>query len=651
MHDATAPERGEEIEAALRDSEARFRAALTIETVGAIYFNMEGRLTDANDAFLRTSGYTRAELEAGELDWQSLTPPEHMEVSERAFAELKERGVTTPYEKEYFRKDGSRWWGLFAAKLLPDGTGFEFVLDISDRKAAEAKLRELNETLEAQVATRSAERDRLWGLSQDMLARADYSGRMSAVSPAWTQILGWTEAELLTRGYATFMHPDDMPPTLEAIGRMSETRQPTRFENRIATRDGDWKNIEWTVAPEPDGVNFVAIGRDVSLNRAREAELAAAQEQLRQSQKMEAMGALTGGVAHDFNNLLTPIVGALDMLQRKGLGGDREQRLINGALESAERAKTLVQRLLAFARRQPLQTKPCNIGALVSDMADLVASTTGPQIKVVVDVADDLPPAVADPNQLEMAILNLAVNARDAMEAGGTLRISADAETVGAGHRSRLHPGRYVRVSVADTGAGMDESVLARAIEPFFSTKGVGRGTGLGLSMVHGLAMQLGGALTIDSKLDLGTNVEIWLPASASAIDEPLGQEGAAPIRAVAGTALLVDDEDLGRMSTADMLAELGYTVVEAGSAEEAMRLVEAGQAFDVLVTDHLMPGMTGTDLARQLRDRRAEARVLVVSGYAEVDGVAPDLPRLVKPFRQAELAAKLGELNEESGG
>jgi CheY-like chemotaxis protein len=369
-----------------------------------------------------------------------------------------------------------------------------------------------------------------------------------------------------------------------------------------------------------------------------------AEEALRQSQKMESMGQLTGGVAHDFNNLLTPIVGALDMLQRRGLGGEREQRLIAGAAQSAEKAKVLVQRLLAFARRQPLQPVAVDVAKLVTGMADLVSSTTGPQIKVVVDAADELPPAKADPNQLEMALLNLSVNARDAMPEGGTLRISATADTVPAGSYAKVRPGRYVRVSVADTGTGMDEATLARAVEPFFSTKGVGKGTGLGLSMVHGLALQLGGALTIQSKPGLGTNIELWLPQSEAAPEAPDVAPEAEPMWGC-GTALLVDDEEFVRMSTADMLGDLGYRVVEVASAEEALRMIGKGVRVDVIITDHLMPGMTGTDLARAVRDRRPDRPVLVVSGYAEVDGVASDLPRLTKPFRKDELAASLAGL------
>jgi CheY-like chemotaxis protein len=360
---------------------------------------------------------------------------------------------------------------------------------------------------------------------------------------------------------------------------------------------------------------------------------------------MEAMGQLTGGVAHDFNNLLTPIVGSLDMLQRKGLGGPREQRLIDGAMQSADRAKTLVQRLLAFARRQPLQPSAVDVSKLVSGMADLIASTSGPQIHVVVGAADGLPPAKADPNQLEMALLNLGVNARDAMPEGGTLRITADLDQVGADHRSRLRPGSYVRLSVADTGVGMDEATLKRAVEPFFSTKGIGKGTGLGLSMVHGLASQLGGALNVESRLGVGTNIELWLPTSDLPADK--AELAALPTTrpATAGTALLVDDEELVRESTADMLEDLGYEVVEAASAEEALRLIADGLKPDVLVTDHLMPGMNGTELVNIIRADLPGTPVLIVSGYAEVDGIAPEVPRLVKPFRSSDLATSLAEL------
>jgi signal transduction histidine kinase/CheY-like chemotaxis protein len=393
-----------------------------------------------------------------------------------------------------------------------------------------------------------------------------------------------------------------------------------------------------------DRIGASSTSYDVTDRIVAETQLKIAQEHLRHSQKLESMGQLTGGVAHDFNNLLTPIVGVLDILQRTGFGQAREQRLIANAAQSADRAKTLVQRLLAFARRQPLQPLAVDIGKLVTGMGDLLSSTTGPQIRVVVETAPELPAALADPNQLEMAILNLAVNARDAMPDGGVLRLSATTERLGAGHRSGLAPGEYVCISVSDNGIGMDQQTVARAIEPFFSTKGVGKGTGLGLSMVHGLALQLGGALNIQSRAGFGTNVELWLP---ECLDPPNSdaQATVAPPRDVAGTALLVDDEDLVRIIAAEILEELGYEVMHASSAEEALALIEAGAAFDLLVTDHLMPGMSGTDLARKVVTERPEKRVVILSGYAESEGIAPDLPRLTKPFRKQEFAELLASL------
>ena len=510
-------------------------------------------------------------------------------------------------------------------------------------RESEARLREMNETLEGRVAEGTVERNRVWNTSRGLLMIANLDGVFRAVNPAWTQTLGYTEAETIGRSYHDFIVPDDVEPTVETTAVAAFGIDVDGFENRYRHKDGSIRRLSWNTSVE--GSLIYAFGRDVTDERAREAEIQALAEQLRQSQKMEAMGSLTGGVAHDFNNLLTPIVGSLDMLQRKGLGNEREQRLIAGAVQSADRAKTLVQRLLAFARRQPLQTTSVDLTPLVKGMADLVSSTTGPQIKVVVDAPEGLPPAKADLNQLEMAILNLAVNARDAMPDGGTVRISVLAETVGRQHRANLPPGRYLQLSVADTGTGMNEDTLRRAIEPFFSTKGIGKGTGLGLSMVHGLASQLGGAVTIQSTPGVGTNVELWLPQSTEPLAEIRPVIPSATVARGFGTALLVDDEDLVRLSTADMLIDLGYAVVEAASAEEALQLVDRGLQPDVLITDHLMPGMTGTELARMLQGSRPGTKVLIVSGYADADGVAPDLPRLTKPFRSVDLAERLAAL------
>ncbi|WP_300972923.1 PAS domain-containing protein [Sphingomonas sp. LHG3406-1] len=567
------------------------------------------------------------------------------------------------------RPDGGfeeRWWSPVNSPVLNERGEVEAIIhnanDVTDQRraeaalrASEARLRELNETLERRVAEALAERkvfaDVVEGATATTMA-LDVDFKILAINRAAVDALERIYGIRPQVGENILELLKDLPEHQEQVRQMW-ARAFLGEEVVISDTFGDARRERIAYEVRFGGLrdrNGQLIGAwhtayDISDRLRAEAELATAQEALRQSQKMEAMGNLTGGVAHDFNNLLTPIIGALDMLQRKGLGGEREQRLIGGAVQSAERAKVLVQRLLAFARRQPLQPVAVDVRALVRNMADLLASTTGPQINVVVDAGDGLPPAKADQNQLEMALLNLAVNARDAMPDGGTLRISVSAEVALPESQAKLPQGRYVRVSVADTGVGMDEATLARAVEPFFSTKGIGKGTGLGLSMAHGLASQLGGALTISSKPRLGTNVELWLPQTEASPEVPNMMKEAATA-AGCGTALLVDDEEYVRLSTADMLSDLGYQVIEAASAEEALGMIENGAHPDLVITDHLMPGMTGTDLARALRRRRPDLPVLVVSGYAEVDGVAADLPRLAKPFRKSELAASLAELS-----
>ncbi len=576
--------------------------------------------------------------------------PDDREATRAAYEAAVDSDVRAPYNVEYRtvgKEDGVVRWVAAKGRGLFDANGACYrvigtAIDITIRKADELQLRELNERLEQEVSERTAERNRIWEMSRELLAIVGFDGQLKAINPAWTAALGREAQSLLSLPAGDGLHPDDQT----AAKMMGETlrRGETveRFEARHRHADGSWRWVSWTLVPEGDIV--FAVGRDVTVEKDAAAELGQAQEALRQSQKMEAMGSLTGGVAHDFNNLLTPIVGSLDLLQRKGLGGEREQRLIAGAIQSADRAKTLVQRLLAFARRQPLQPTAVDVGGLVQGMADLLASTTGPQVHVVVEVADDLPPAKADANQLEMALLNLGVNARDAMPDGGTLRITATRESVRSPTAS-LARGHYVRLSVADTGVGMDEATRARAVEPFFSTKGIGKGTGLGLSMAHGLAAQLGGVLTIESKPGLGTNIELWLPISSILPGEEEVPVASGILGDVRGIALLVDDEDIVRESTGDMLEEFGYEVRQANSGEAALKLVAQGLSPTLLITDHLMPGMTGVDLARTLRENMPDLPVLIVSGYAEAEGVAPDLPRLTKPFKSAELEARLAAL------
>jgi PAS domain S-box-containing protein len=525
----------------------------------------------------------------------------------------------------------------------------------------EQELRQSAADLEQQVAARTAERDRLWRYSRDIMLVMDADGIALATNPALTRILGWLPAEVAGRNVIDLIHPEDHDIVLSALAELTagerthtgeSSAESDVFEIRCQHKTGRYDWISWVAGFErADARTIYATGRLITGEKAAAAELFLAQEALRQSQKLEAMGQLTGGVAHDFNNLLTPIIGGLDMLQRREIGGEREQRLIDGALQSAERAKILVQRLLAFARRQPLQATAIDIAELFRGLRELITSTAGPRIRVDYELDPDLPPARADANQLEMALLNLAVNARDAMPGGGVLVMSASRREVMKDSRHHLPPGEYVAIGVADTGVGMDEETLRRCIEPFFSTKGLGRGTGLGLSMVHGLASQLGGALEIDSAPGHGARIRLWLPVGEAAAAGLAGAPFAPQARRVRGRALVVDDEDLVRASTAEMLTELGYEVVEADCAKDALVLLEGPVGIDLLVTDHMMPGMTGVELAHAVREKRPHARVLIISGYAEVEGLAPDLPRLAKPFRQTDLAATLSRLDADAVG
>ena len=375
--------------------------------------------------------------------------------------------------------------------------------------------------------------------------------------------------------------------------------------------------------------------------RTREAEEAMAL--LFQSQKMESLGRLTGGVAHDFNNLLTPIVSCLDLLHRQH-DDPRSRRLIDGAMASAERAAALVKHLLAFARRQTLDPRPTDPARLVGSMRDLIDRSLGPAIEVTIDAPDELPAALVDPNQLELALLNLSVNARDAMPDGGQLAIVVRAVPVDEGEVPGLAAGRYVRFRIKDTGTGMDEETLARAHEPFFTTKGVGQGTGLGLSMVHGLAAQSGGAFRLRSRPGAGTTAYLWLPvAQTEASAAPETQDE--PHAAVAGaTVLLVDDDARVRRAAGEELRELGYRVVEAESGEAALAAATSGEVFDIMVTDQAMPGMTGLQLIAAMRELRPDLPVLLVTGFTDLD-VGGEVQLLAKPFRHVELAQAVAGL------
>lgn len=381
------------------------------------------------------------------------------------------------------------------------------------------------------------------------------------------------------------------------------------------------------------------------VERTREREVAMAQ--LFESQKLEMIGQLTGGMAHDFNNLLSVILGSLALLKKRLPENPRITRLIDGAIQGAERGATLTKRLLAFARRQELKIEAVDVQLLVQDMGDFLRQSVGPGVNIKVEVADDAYPVRADSNQLELALMNLAVNARDAMPQGGTLTIECRNEVRDPrALPATLPDGKYVRLTVTDTGEGMDEATLSRALEPFFTTKGVGKGTGLGLSMVHGLTAQSGGAMDIASQSGQGTKVILWLPR-ASRDEITLGVSKSSAPAVLSETRplriLLVDDDVLVSMNTAAMLADLGHDVLEASSAKHALQMLESESAFDALITDYAMPGMNGLELAIKVSATHPQTRVILATGYAELPtNSVVDFPRLSKPYTQQELSVVL---------
>jgi len=501
-----------------------------------------------------------------------------------------------------------------------------------------------------------ADRARLWALARDPFLVADRDGTWLAASPAWTDILGWSEAELIGRTSEWMEHPDDLAKTRGEIAALAQGMPTARFENRFRAKDGSYRNFSWTAVPENNLIYCVA--RDVTEQRARARALADAEDALRQAQKMETLGQLTGGVAHDFNNLLQIVTGNLELLQR-GLPEDqaRLRRAADNAMAGAERAALLTQRLLAFSRRQPLAPERIDPNRLVSGMSDLLNRTLGETIEVETIQSARIWPIEIDVNQMENALLSLAVNARDAMPDGGKLTIEVANTHIDedyAAQEAEVSPGQYVLISVSDTGQGMDEDVLSHAIEPFFTTKEVGRGTGLGLSMVYGFIKQSGGHIRVYSERGHGTTVKIYLPRFYGPLpDNDTGTVSrATPVCGGDETVLVCEDDDKVRAYTVDVLKELGYRVMEADNGAAALQALEtASEPIDLLFTDVILPGgMTGADIAQQARAQQPGLRILFATGYARNaiihhGRLDPGVELLTKPFTYAELATKVREM------
>ncbi len=625
---------------ASQSEEERYRLLVEAVTDYAIYMlDEKGVVASWNPGARRFKGYTPDEI-IGQHFSRFYTPEDRAtNLPERALRMAREEGK---FEAEGWRvrKDGTRFWAhvIIDPVIAPSGQviGFaKITRDLTERRQAEAALRQSQEQFRLLVQ----------GVTDYAIYMLDANGHVSSWNAGAQRIKGYTPEEIIGRHFSQFYTDEDRAAG-EPQRALDTAMRDGRFEKEGVRRrkDGTTFTAHVVIDVIRDGegrhIGFAKITRDISERKAQQQALETAREALFQSQKMDAVGQLTGGVAHDFNNLLMAILGSLE-LARKRLPNDPQlNRLIDNAMQGARRGTTLTQRMLSFARRQALDPKPVDLPDLVRAMLELLERSIGPSITIQTRFPMRLAPVQADQNQLEMALVNLVVNARDAMPHGGGIIITAEEQKVEDGAVPGLRANRYVRLSVQDQGEGMDAATLAHAIEPFFTTKGVGKGTGLGLPMVHGMAGQIGGGFELKSRKGEGTEAVLWLPlASGTALGE--GGGDAVPGGAQRPlTVLAVDDDTLVLFNTIAMLEDLGHTVIEARSAREALDVLRKTQV-DLVVTDHAMPQMTGAQLANTIKAQWPGVPVILATGYAELPGGAGEgLPRLSKPFDEAALAA-----------
>jgi len=541
------------------------------------------------------------------------------------------------------------------------GAEIAFIREIADRtqvaiqrRKAETRLNDLATSLEEQVEQRTADRNRLWTLSRDVMLVAGFDGVISAVNPAWMTTLGWSEDELVSRNFLDLVHPDDLIATQAAAGALAEGTVISRFDNRYRHKDGSYRTLTWTAAPG-DGL-IIAVARDITAEQDQAEALRHAEEALRQAQKMEAVGQLTGGLAHDFNNLLTGMMGNLELLQHRVARGRLEDldRFINAAQGAGRRAAALTQRLLAFSRRQTLDPKPTDVNRLITGFEEMLARTVGATVDIEIVGAVGLWATEIDAGQLENAILNLCINGRDAMPGGGRLTIETANKWLDdrAARDRDLLAGQYVSVSVTDSGTGMTPDVIKRVFEPFFTTKPLGQGTGLGLSMIYGFARQSGGHVRIYSEVGQGTTVCIYLPRyHGDVVDDAAETQRIAAEAAGGQTILVVDDEATIRHLIDEVLDEQGYTVIGAADGAAGLKVLQSGARIELLITDVGLPnGMNGRQVADHARALRPGLKVLFITGFAENAAVGnghlePGMELLTKPFTLEALMSKVAAI------
>ncbi|AKJ31800.1 PAS domain-containing protein [Caldimonas brevitalea] len=647
-------------EAELRVERDRARAVLDSMGEGFLLLGHDFRILDINAEGLRLEGRPVEQL-VGHNHWEVYPGSESMEVG-RLYKEAMHTRQPISLEHQYRWQTGQAAWLEMRAYPVPDGLAI-FYRDVSDRRNAEARLRESEEHYRLLV-----------DLSPGIHWTADAQGRIESFSERWLALTGLSREEALGDGWMQLPHPQDRAAMQAAWRRSVETGATYDVEYRMRVADGSyhwiraralaWRNAEggvqrWYGMTEDVHNRRSAVEALRRLNETLEQRVAAAvaerqraEEHLRQAQKMEAVGQLTGGIAHDFNNLLQAVTGNLELIRRLAEQPGQVRSWAENALRSVRHGAKLTSQLLAFSRSQRLEMKPVAVNELLKGMQELLTRTLGPSIEVVLALHPDVNSVMAEPTQLEMSVLNLAINARDAMPTGGRLTLSTEVRRLE--RDAELGTGDYVELRVADTGTGMSPEVVARAFDPFFTTKEVGKGTGLGLSQVYGFARQVGGAARIQSAPSQGTAVSLLLrtaaPAAATTRErQPTGavkagsDAGARPARV-----LVVDDDLAVRSLLRDMLEALGYAVEQAADGPAGLQALERGRP-DVLLVDFAMPGMNGAQVARAARERCPDLPIVFASGYADTDAlhaaVGPNAQLLHKPFRMDELAATVAKV------
>ena len=620
---------------AAAQSAAQFRALAQSQPNQVWTASPAGVIEWLNDQAYAYSGRARGSLEGEQ--WAQHMHPDDLPAVAAGWNLALHSGEDYETEFRLLRADGEYRWHM--ARAVPtrtaDGAIERWIgtnTDIHERKTAEL--------------TSHRDRERIWTLSRELMMVCDHDAVITAVNPSAMRILGYREEELLGRRVTEFVHPDDLPKTGAEVFKLAQNVPTLAFENRWRASDGSFRLIEWTAVPENERVH--GVGRDVTQERITA-------EALRQAQKMEAVGQLTGGIAHDFNNLLQGITGSLELVKKRILQGRPEEldRFINGAMTSANRAAALTHRLLAFSRRQPLAPQAILANPLLTSMEDLLRRTLGERLKLDLVLSAGLWLTRVDPNQLESAILNLVINARDAMPESGTLTIETSNTRLDAHyahHNPETRPGQYVCICVRDTGTGMSADTLSKVFEPFFTTKPLGQGTGLGLSMIYGFAKQSEGSVKIDSELGSGTAVRLYLPRFYGELAaEEQAQEEAAARATQHETVLVVEDEPVVRSLIVTVLTDLGYRSLEAADGPAGLRCVQSKERIDLVISDVGLPGLNGRQLAEAARLTRPDLKFLFMTGYAENAAMAPGflesgMSLITKPFAIDALAARIRE-------